>query len=90
MEYNEQTTENLTELYQKVLSNLGEDVNREDCYGQTYLYWECLKYNINMETIKCLVEHGIDVNKQNNLGKNSLHIACYRDKTELAKYLVAN
>ncbi|QQR97788.1 MAG: GTP cyclohydrolase I FolE [Sphingobacteriales bacterium] len=29
MEYNEQTTKNLTELYQKVLSNLGEDVNRE-------------------------------------------------------------
>lgn len=74
----------------KYLIANGEDVNREDCYGQTYLYWECLKYNINMETIKCLVEHGIDVNKQNNLGKNSLHIACYRDKTELAKYLVAN
>lgn len=74
----------------KYLIDKGADVNIEDCYGETYLYWECLKYNTNMEIVKCLVENGANINKQNKMYKNSLHIACHRNKTELAKYLVDN
>jgi len=56
--------------------------------GKTPLFNACRSGNKAIVT--CLVEHGADVNKENNCGKTPLFIACKSGKDVIAKYLIEN
>ena len=52
----------------------------------TYLYDSCLRGN--MRTIRFLIEHGIDINKEDFSGKTALFFACKGGEVSVVKYLV--
>jgi len=48
------------------------------------LYIAC--QNVHIEVVKNLVEHGADINKEDNDGATPLYIACFNE--QVVKYLV--
>jgi hypothetical protein len=77
----------------RVLVDAGANLNRQVILGGgTYLHGVIKLHYINIkyvETFKYLVEHGADINAQDNGGYTPLHAAIYYGTTEIIKYLIS-
>ena len=75
------------DLVKKML-RYGVDVNVNDKYGNTPLYWASMcGYT---EVVKLLLAHGADVNVKDNDGSTPLYWASSRGHTEIVKLLLAH
>ncbi|OUM61246.1 hypothetical protein PIROE2DRAFT_62623 [Piromyces sp. E2] len=63
-----------------------KDVFSNNC--SKYLFNECDKDSVNINTVKFLVEHGIDINQENENGEIPLFDACKNGNESIVKYLV--
>lgn len=64
----------------QMMLEAGFKVNARDQHGFTALMYACLSGNIS--AIKCLIEHGADVNQTNLSGFGALDLICNKQATE--------
>lgn len=61
------------------------DVN-EEINEQSLLYWAV--YENNFAFTQRLIQHGVNINKKDKLGRTALHIACYFGFYDIAELLL--
>ncbi len=66
-----------SELSGNALNIIAKDITERDLFDTKF-----------GETLKCLVDAGIDLNQQDNYGDTVLHFACLHGRTKLVKYLI--
>jgi len=64
----------------------GADINKEDNYSFTPLFWSCQEGHISI--VKYLVEHGANVNEESISGNTPLSYACQNGHINIVKYLM--
>ena len=55
--------------------------------GLTALH-RAVEYNRN-DVVRCLLDNGASVDKQDSWGKTALHVACYKDNIDVMRMLLA-
>jgi len=71
----------------KYLIDLGANVNKENCNGETLLFEACC--DENEVIIKYLVEHRADVNKETNKGETPpLEVCRNGDEDNITNYII--
>ncbi len=63
------------------------DVNLADTDGNTFLHWASEKGRL--EAVRFLVQHGSEVNAQNNTQETALHQSARHGHTKIVQYLVS-
>lgn len=71
----------------KLLVSNGVDLNRKDDFGNTPLWYACIYYVINNETIRYLLNNKADINIVNKFGLSSLTAAKKRGESDLVALL---
>jgi hypothetical protein len=62
------------------------DINSEDSYGRTNVYWATVKGKT--EALQLLLVHGADPNRANRIGENPLYLAAASERTEALQLLL--
>jgi len=71
------------------INNLGNiDINKEICWDKTLLYVKCENKDKDNDMVKFLIEHGVNVNKENKDGGTPLFFACENGDIDMVKFLV--
>jgi ankyrin repeat protein len=71
----------------EVLVHSGVEINLQDKYGNTSLWYACIYHAINLNTINYLLESGANMNLKNKYGVNTYTSAKENNEYELLKML---
>lgn len=71
----------------KYIASRGADVNFRFNGSNTYLI-DSAQYPWRIDTLKCLVDSGANLDLQTNLGDTALHWAAFKGNVEAVKYLI--
>lgn len=71
----------------QVLAQKGVDINFQDKYGNTPLWYACIYWAINEKTISYLLEKGADMNLINKYGVNTYTSAKENNEVKLLEIL---
>jgi ankyrin repeat protein len=71
----------------KTLVEAGVEINCQDKYGNTPLWYACIYYAINQRTIRYLLEEGADMNIVNQYGLSAYTASKQNQRDELADIL---
>jgi ankyrin repeat protein len=74
----------------QMLLSAGADPNQKSSHGEVPIIVACDKYNPSTEMIQLLIENGVNIDEQNDVGKTALHISAAEDKFEVVKLLLSH
>jgi len=74
------------EVIVKFLVKHGADINKEDEYGKTPLFYACLEGHENI--VKYLIKYGAEINKSDLTDGTPLFDACDKGHENIVKYLI--